>query len=152
MGRGFVATLAIVLLAGCGGAAKTENPKHTLSSIQEIRDALGSANLGCTGYKSAPKDQREFGSEDAVDVGRCRIGNEAATLIVWKDVGQKEHWVDLGQKLGCVFGAADGVKSFSYVDGGLWTISDVPEQLAKKIADAIGGQATSIGCGQTPKP
>lgn len=68
-------------------------------------------------------------------------------MLIWKDKGQKENRIGLSKKMGCEMGKSFGFSSYDFVDGGLWTVSEISETLAKKISDAIGGKATHVDCG-----
>lgn len=90
---------------------------------------------------------REMGTQAAVDVGACILEGDTISMIIWKDTAQKKNWVGLGKKVGCEMGKNFGILSYDYVDGGLWTITDVTQTLANKISDAIGGKASHVECG-----
>jgi hypothetical protein len=93
------------------------------------------------------EEDRKLGMQSAADVGRCDLENENIIMAIWKDKGQKQNWIGMGEKIGCEMGKAFGVSSFDFVDGGLWTVSNTSETLAKKISDAIGGKTTHVDCG-----
>jgi hypothetical protein len=134
----------VLLLTGCGLFSKDKlSPDFTNSP--EIQRALDEAGLTCTGYQTVPKEDREWGMESAADVGKCELDNETPTLVVGKDIGQKDNWAGMSKQMGCTMGKAFGVSSFDYVSGNRWTVSDTSPTLANKIADAIGGRPfTSI--------
>lgn len=147
MWKYFVAVIAI-LLAGCGGQSFTGSKAAvSVSSGTDIRDALGRAGLRCTGYKPVAKDDRQWGTESAADVGECELENEDIQLIVWKDNGQSRNWSGMVKAVGCTAGKVIGKSSFDYVDGGLWTVFNTSQTLAKKVSDAIGGKPEHIDCG-----
>jgi hypothetical protein len=138
-----ILVLALISLTSCGGSSSSS---LTFSSNSELSSALGTAQLPCEGYKATPKADRELGQDSAVDVGTCEIDGESVDLTIWKDSGQKENWDGLGRTMGCAFGEAFGITSFDYVDGGLWTISNTSETLAKEIAGKMGARAVHVDC------
>ena len=79
------------------------------------------------------------------DYGYCDLENESINIIIWKDKDQKDNWVGMG-KGRCAMGQAFGISSFNFVDGGLWTVSNTSETLAKKISEAIGGKPEHVDC------
>lgn len=136
-------TLSLIALASCGGSTTS---KQSFATGQELSSALSAVQLDCVGYKNTPKADREFGQESALDVASCEIDGESVDLTIWKDSGQKKKWEGLGKTLGCAFGEAFGITSFDYVDGGLWTISNTSETLAKEIASKMDAKAVQINC------
>jgi len=104
-----------------------------------MRDALGKAGLSCADYQSVAKNDREFGTENATDVGKCELDSETIELAVWKDRGQVDNWMGFSKTLGCTIGKGFGLSSFDYVAGDSWVISNLSQTLAKKISDAVGG-------------
>jgi hypothetical protein len=129
------------------GGSEALREDVSFSSSTDIRDALKKAGLACTGYKPVATKDREWGMEGASDVGDCDLENENIRMVVWKDKGQKDNWVGMGKTMLCGTGKALGISSVDYVDGGLWTVSDVTQTLAKKISDAIGGMPEHVACG-----
>ena len=86
------------------GCAPTDPHASSFSSGADIRDALSKAGLTCTGYKPTAGADREWGEESAADVGGCVLQNENITMDIWKDTGQKDNFVGMGQKTGCAIG------------------------------------------------
>ena len=154
MRRNLSSVLLVMLVAGCsgtvnGGAVKDSAPASkaaNFSSASDVKTALDSAGLTCNGLKSIAVKDREWGTESAVDVGRCDIEGEKTEIDVFKDNGQRENWEGMQKQVGCMAGKAFGISSFDYVNGGLWTISPRTQTLANKIADALGGQAVHVKC------
>jgi hypothetical protein len=150
MRKGCIAIL-VILLAGCGDSGEDSAP--SFSSSADIQAALNKAGLVCTGYEPVAKEDRDWGATSAADVGKCDIENETIKMVIWKDEGQKENWVGLAKKVGCALGGSFlGVSSFDFVDGGLWTVSEMTQTLAKKISDAIGGKAIHVDCPDVTTP
>lgn len=135
--------IALLSFTSCGGSGSS-NP--IFKTGPELSTALKASQLECVGYQETPKADREFGQESALDVGACEISGESVDLTIWKDSGQKKNWEGLGKTLGCTFGKAFGITSFSYVDGGLWTISGTSETLAKDIANKMDAKAVQFDC------
>lgn len=132
MWKYFVAVLAIVL-AGCGGSGSAgSRAAISASSGTDIRNALDKAGLSCTDYKSIPTGDREWGTESAADVGRCKVENEKIVIIIWKDNGQRENWIGTGKKTACELGKSFSISPWDFVDGGLWTVSDRRRPLPKR--------------------
>lgn len=151
------AVLALAL-AGCGGSGPTAKKDliSPASSGEQMRITLGQAGLDCTDYQPKNKGYREFGTEDATDVGRCELENESIQLAVWKDKGQVDNWMGFAKTMGCALGKSFDLSSFDYVAGKNWVISNVSQTLADKIADAVGGtphhvDMTSCAANQAPE-
>ena len=138
-----ILAITLIALTSCGGSGSSSPAFKTGS---ELSNALSTAQLECVGYTETPKADREFGQESALDVGACEIDGESVELAIWKDSGQKDNWKGLVKTLGCAFGKAFGIASFNYVDGGLWTISNTSETLAKEIAGKMSAKAVQVDC------
>ena len=138
-----ILAITLIALTSCGGSGSSSPAFKTGS---ELSSALSKAQLACVGYKEIPKADREIGQDSALDVGACEIDGESVDLTIWKDSGQKKNWVGLGKTMGCAFGKAFGITSFDYVDGGLWTISNTSETLAKEIAEKMSAKAVHVNC------
>lgn len=135
--------IVLISLTSCGGSSSSS---PVFKTGPELSSALSAAQLECVGYTETPKADREFGQESALDVGACEIDGESVELAIWKDSGQKDNWKGLVKTLGCAFGKAFGIASFNYVDGGLWTISNTSETLAKDIAGRMSAKAVQVDC------
>ena len=147
--RKYCLAFLVVVLAGYGGSLSgREDATPNFSSSAEIQAALNKAGLGCTAYQTVSQADREWGAQSAADVGKCDLENENIKMTIWKDKGQKDNWIDMAKKFGCDMAKASGVSSYDFVDGGLWTVSDTSQTLAKKISDAVGGKPVHIDCGQ----
>ena len=142
-----VSTLAIALLLAIGTAI----PAHaeSLNSTSDIRDALNDAGLTCSGYETVAKDDRKWGTENAVGVAHCEVDGEDIEIDQWKDNGQKENYVGFIKKLGCTVGTSlTGKTNYNMVDGGLWSVITDSQTLAEEISDALGGEPIRIECDQ----
>lgn len=137
--------LIVVLIVGCGGPQE-HLPTTTYRQSADLLGAFNNAGLACTGYEKVAIQNREMGTQAAVDVGACNLEGENIKMVIWKDIAQKENWVGLGKKFGCEMGKNFGILSYDFVDGGQWTISDTTQTLSEKISEAIGGKAIHVDC------
>ncbi len=115
------AALAVLLLAGCGGATNS----YDLNTMQGIRDALAAKQLPCEGYQQ--RTEVLFAKED----GSCTIHGEKVNITLYQSVEQRNG----------VNEAFKSLRSGYHVDGQQpWTIGTNSSDLANKVAAALGGK------------
>lgn len=51
--------------------------------------------MTCTGYEKTPQDEREWGTEGALEAGSCELDGETVDITIWKDAGQRRKWESL---------------------------------------------------------
>lgn len=148
MGKVLIAVTAVLLLAGCEGTPRYENPGAAprYQSGAEIREALNRAGLGCEDFRTIGATQRDIGEKDAREVDTCRVDNTNASIMIWLRLGEAQDWARSYRSMGCRLTRSVGSGEPVYVDGGLWTVAVNSRPVADKIAQALGGRAKFPDC------
>lgn len=166
MGGSACLLAGLLLITGCsssGGGAGTDkstaaasapasSPVVTKEAVSapksgaDVRALLSQAGLSCTSYETVPKEERRAPVEGAVDYAHCELDGEQTKVAVWKDEGQIENFGAYVKSVGCSIGKVAGKTNFDYVQGDLWTISNVTQTLADKISAATGATPVHIKC------
>jgi hypothetical protein len=122
-------TAATSTTAPTGGSTPASAGGSSYGSIAELHEAIVGADFACT---------LEYpGLEDDVsnsEVSICTIEGEQAFLTIWRDPADVADFVESPE-------GATGTVAI----GGDWTISVSSEDLAGRLADALGGSAPSAG-------
>lgn len=148
----------IVLIPGCSSSGSggtvgasaspivTKEAASAPKSAAEVRAMLTQAGVGCTSFKTVPKERRQMGYDNAADFESCEIDGEDVNIAVWKDEAQQENWQGFTKQFGCGMGKAFGVTNIAYVNGNLWTVSELSQTVTDKIAAATGAEPVHIKC------
>ncbi|MFF0822485.1 hypothetical protein ACFYUR_19150 [Micromonospora haikouensis] len=123
-----VALLAVVL-AGCG----SDQPA-TYDTPQDVVAALDKQGVRCAGYTPISEPQ------NAVGRGSCDLDGEQVIVSVYATEADAEGEPERKRQL-------LGGMEVRMVVGGNWTLTCTDEQMCKRLADAIGGDAVHL-----PKP
>ncbi len=126
-------------LVACGATEVTPS----VESPEEVVSLMADAGIGCTGFEATATDDLEQGADQQ---GRCEFDSEALTISTFKDAGQKQNYVGLGETLGCAMGAAFGITNISYAEGENWIVTPETQTVAEQIADAVGVESHTITC------
>lgn len=138
----------VLALAGCQDGSRYENlgiPTQYQSGAA-IRDALERSGVSCTDFRRISDAQRDIGETDAREVDTCRVDDSTVTMMTWLTLGDAQDWARSRKGIECRFARSLGTPPPIYVDGGRWTIAVDSQPVAKKIADAIGGEAKVPDC------
>lgn len=135
-----VSFTALILLASCSSGGSSS----TYASSSDIQAELQTAGLGCQRLSPVEREDREWIQEDALDVATCLVDGEEVTLTIWKDNGQRNNYVGLGENLGCAMAEEFGISEIFLVVGNRWSVTDVSRTLAERLEDELGGRARSL--------
>lgn len=143
-----IGLLLSIALSACGRPAATDEPSPPprYRSVAEVQAALEKFGLGCADLQTVPSHHRDYGEEDAVDTGTCRVSNQDAVISMWSSLGNKQDWIRQRAVLGCQLSNDMGDNPPAYVDGGFWTVRVNTRMLAEDIARAIGGEPKVTDC------
>ncbi len=142
-----VGLLLPIVLAGCQRPAtdgQADTPRY--QSVGEVRNALDKSGLGCADFQTIPGHHRDFGEEDAVDIGACLVDNREAVISMWSSLRNKQDWIRQRAGLGCQLAGDLSSSPPIYVDGGFWTVRVNSRRLADSVSRAIGGEPKATDC------
>jgi len=108
---------------------------------RDLADALGGE---CTGYADTGAALQQPGTTAE---GTCLFAGEVVNLYTFADVAAQQAFVDEGAFFDCSFIVAFGGGGASwYVAGEGWIARPGTEGVARQLATALDGEATSYVC------
>ncbi len=128
----------ISLFVGCGGGDSQE-----FGDASAVRDALVAKGVDCTGFRLVPVEDREMIQNAAADVAECDVDGESVNITIWKDNGQRDNYISVGEAF-CPVAQAYGLTNIPFVVGNRWTVQPETETVGQQVADALGGSLKDL--------
>lgn len=118
-----------------------------VADAEELAALLQGEGLGCDPFEPADPDDPELVQSQSS--GSCELdGGGSVEILVYLDEGVRQNAESSVQTLGCAFGSAFGVATYSYVAGPNWLIGseDGSTTVTEQVGDATGGEPHTINC------